>query len=242
MKYLISISYDGTLFYGFERQKNKRTVQGEIERVLTLINKKKVEIKGAGRTDRGVHAYDQKAHFVLNQKVPTERLLKAINSRLPSDIRINNIEVVDDEFHARFDCINKTYKYYINTNEYDIMKNNYLYNYNKKLNIKAMKEASKYLLGAHDYEVFVSGARENYNSIIDRIDIKDNDGILEFTFKGKSFYRYMVRNLMGALLLVGEDKIDAIKVKEMLDKKKNIYHFKTVPACGLYLMEVKYDK
>ena len=240
MRYLISISYDGTLFYGFERQKNKRTIQGEIEKVLTLINKKKVEIKGAGRTDRGVHAYDQKAHFDLDQNVPIERLLKAINSRLPSDIRINSIEVVDKEFHARFNCIRKTYKYYINTNEYDIMKNNYLYNYNKKLNIENMIEASKYLLGPHDFEVFVSGPRENYDSIIESINIKNNNGLLEFTFVGKSFYRYMVRNLMGALLLVGEGKCEPINVKEMLDKKLNIYHFKTVPACGLYLMKVEY--
>ena len=240
MRYLISISYDGTLFYGFERQKNKRTIQGEIEKVLTLINKKKVEIKGAGRTDRGVHAYDQKAHFDLDQNVPIERLLKAINSRLPSDIRINSIEVVDKEFHARFNCIRKTYKYYINTNEYDIMKNNYLYNYNKELNIENMIEASKYLLGPHDFEVFVSGPRENYDSIIESIDIKDNNGLLEFTFVGKSFYRYMVRNLMGALLLVGEGKCEPINVKEMLDKKQNIFHFKTVPACGLYLMKVEY--
>jgi tRNA pseudouridine38-40 synthase len=240
MRYLISISYDGTLFYGFERQKNKRTIQGEIEKVLTLINKKKVEIKGAGRTDRGVHAYDQKAHFDLDQNVPIERLLRAINSRLPSDIRINSIEIVDKEFHARFNCVRKTYKYYINTNEYDIMKNNYLFNYNKELNVDKMKEASKHLLGAHDYEVFVSGERENYNSIIDSIDIKNNDGILEFTFVGKSFYRYMVRNLMGTLLLVGEGKCEPLQVKEMLDKKDNIYHFKTVPACGLYLMKVEY--
>ena len=240
MRYLISISYDGTLFYGFERQKNKRTIQGEIEKVLTLINKKKVEIKGAGRTDRGVHAYDQKAHFDLDQNVPIERLLKAINSRLPSDIRINSIEVVDKEFHARFNCIRKTYKYYINTNEYDIMKNNYLYNYNKELNVENMIEASKYLLGPHDFEVFVSGPRENYDSIIESIDIKNNNGLLEFTFVGKSFYRYMVRNLMGALLLVGEGKCEPINVKEMLDKKQNIYHFKTVPACGLYLMKVEY--
>jgi tRNA pseudouridine38-40 synthase len=242
MKYLISISYDGTNFYGFERQKNKRTIQGEIEKVLTIINKDKVEIKGAGRTDRGVHAYDQKAHFELKQNVPIERLLRAINSRLPSDIRINSIEKVSDEFHARFDCIRKIYKYYINTNEYDIMKNNYLYNYNKKLNINNMIKASNYLLGAHDYEVFVSGERENYNSIIESIDIVDNKGILEFTFTGKSFYRYMVRNLMGALLLVGEDKIKPEQVKEMLDKKQNIYHFKTVPACGLYLMKVEYNQ
>ena len=242
MRYLVSISYDGSLFYGFERQKNKRTIQGEIEKVLTKINKEPVEIKGAGRTDRGVHAYDQKAHFDIKQNISNERLLKAINSRLPGDIRINKICNVTDDFHARFDCIQKTYKYYINTNDYDIMKNNYLYNYNKKLNIKAMKEAAKHLLGAHDYEVFVSGERDNYDSIINDITIKDNDGILEFTFIGKSFYRYMVRNLMGALLLVGEDKIKPECVKEMLDKKENIYHYKTVPACGLYLMKVEYKE
>ena len=143
MRYLIIIPYDGHDFYGFERQPRKRTIQGEIEKVLTLINKSKVEIKGAGRTDRGVHAYDQKAHFELKQNVPITRLKKAINSRLPSDIRINDIKIVDDDFHARFDCVNKTYKYYINTGDYDIMKNNYLYNYNKKLNIKAMKKATK---------------------------------------------------------------------------------------------------
>jgi len=240
MKYLMSISYDGTNFYGFERQKNKRTIQGEIERVLTIINKKNVEIKGAGRTDRGVHAYDQKAHFNLDQSVPIDRLLKAINSRLPDDIRINYIKEVDDKFHARFDCISKTYKYYINTNEYDIMKNNYLYNYNKQLDIKSMKEAANLLLGAHNYQAYVSGERLNYDSIIDSIDISNKDGILEFTFIGKSFYRYMVRNLMGALLLVGENKIEPKCVKEMLDKKENIYHYKTVPACGLYLMKVEY--
>jgi tRNA pseudouridine38-40 synthase len=105
-----------------------------------------------------------------------------------------------------------------------------------------MIKASNYLLGAHDYEVFVSGERENYNSIIESIDIVDNKGVLEFTFTGKSFYRYMVRNLMGALLLVGEDKIKPEQVKEMLDKKQNIYHFKTVPACGLYLMKVEYNQ
>ena len=240
MRYLVSISYDGSNFYGFERQPRKRTIQGELEKVLTKINKSKVEIKGAGRTDRGVHAYDQKAHFDLKQDVPIDRLLKAINSRLPGDMRINSIEEVSEEFHARFDCVRKTYKYYINTKEYDVLKNNYIYNYNKELNIKGMKEASKQLLGAHNFQVFVSGERDNYDSIIESIDIKDNDGLLEFTFVGKSFYRYMVRNLMGALLLVGENKIEPIQVKEMLDKKENIYHFKTVPACGLYLMKVEY--
>ena len=240
MKYLISISYDGSNFYGFERLKNDRSVQGEIEKVLTKIEKEPVEIRGAGRTDRYVHAYDQKAHFELKQNVPIDRLLRAINSRLPSDIRINYIKEVDDNFHARFDCTKKIYKYYINMGPYDIMKNNYLYNYNKKLNVKKMKEAAKYLLGAHSYEAFCSGERENYDSIIDKITIKKDKDILEFTFIGKSFYRYMVRNMMGALLMVGEEKIDPIKVKEMLDTRKNLLDYNTLPACGLYLMKVDY--
>ncbi|MCR4581711.1 MAG: tRNA pseudouridine(38-40) synthase TruA [Bacilli bacterium] len=242
MKYLISISYDGSNFYGFERLKNDRSVQGEIEKVLTKINKEPVEIRGAGRTDRYVHAYDQKAHFELKQNVPITRLKKAINSRLPSDIRINDIKIVDDDFHARFDCVKKVYKYYINTGKYDIMKNNYLYNYNRPLNIKQMKKATKYLLGAHSYKAFCSGERASYDSIIDRITIKKNKDVLEFTFIGKSFYRYMVRNMMGAILMAGEGKIDPIKIKEALDTETNTIDYATLPACGLYLMKVEYNK
>ena len=240
MRYLISISYDGSDFYGFERLKNNRSVQGEIEKVLTKIEKAPVEIRGAGRTDRFVHAFDQKAHFELKQNVPITRLKKAINSRLPSDIRINEIKIVDDNFHARFDCTKKIYKYYINTGKYDIMRNNYLYNYNRKLNIKQMKKAAKYFLGAHSFKAFCSGERDNYDSIIDRITIKKNKDVLEFTFIGKSFYRYMVRNMMGAILMAGEEKIDPIKIKESLDSETNTIDYATLPACGLYLMKVDY--
>lgn len=241
MRYLASISYDGTSFYGFERQPRKRTIQGELEKVLTKINKEKVEIKGAGRTDRFVHAYDQHIHFDLIQNIPVKNILLAMNSYLPSDIRVNKVIKVNDDFHARFNCIQKEYKYYINVGKYDIMKNNYLYNYNKVLNVKEMRKACKYLLGAHSYEAFCSGERENYNSIIDKITISKKNNVLEFTFVGKSFYRYMVRNMMGALMLVGQDKIKPIQVKEMLDEGINKYNYKTVPACGLYLMKVKYD-
>lgn len=240
MRYLASVSYDGSKFYGFQRLKNKKSVQGELEKVLTTINKTMVLVKGAGRTDRGVHALDQKIHFDLNIKIDIPHLLLAINSRLDSAVRVNYIEEVSSDFHARFDCIQKKYQYIINMGEYDLFIDDYVYNYNKKLNIKNMKKASKYLLGVHSFKVFTSGERENYNSIISKVDFKKHGSMLYITFTGVSFYRYMVRNLVGALLLAGEGRMPITGIEEMLSNSKNIYNYMTVPANGLYLMEVKY--
>lgn len=241
MRYLASVSYDGSKFYGFQRLNNKKSVQNEIEKVLTHINKTVVHIKGAGRTDRGVHAIDQKIHFDLNINISDEKLLIAINSRLDKSIRINYLKKVDDNFHARFDVKTKKYQYIINIGEYDLFIDDYVYNYNRKLNIKNMKKASNYLLGPHSFKIFTSGERENYNSIIYDINIKKRGNLLYITFVGVSFYRYMVRNLVGALMLVGEEKVNPIAIKEMIDSEKNIYNFSTVPANGLYLMEVNYE-
>ena len=199
-----------------------------------------VLVKGAGRTDRGVHALDQKIHFDLNIKIDIPHLLLAINSRLDPAVRVNYIEEVSSDFHARFDCIQKKYQYIINMGEYDLFIDDYVYNYNKKLNIKNMKKASKYLLGAHSFKVFTSGERENYNSIISKVDFKRRGSMLYITFTGVSFYRYMVRNLVGALLLAGEGRMPTTGIEEMLSNSRNIYNYMTVPANGLYLMEVKY--
>ena len=125
MKYLITISYDGTNFYGFQRLNNKRTVQKEIEEALTVINKSKVEIKGAGRTDKNVHAYGQKASFSLDVNVPEDRLVNAINSLIGNDLRVIDCIKVDDDFHARFNVLEKEYVYKINNGKYDPL----LYNY-----------------------------------------------------------------------------------------------------------------
>lgn len=239
MRYYIAVSYDGSKFYGFQRLKDKKTVQLELEKALTKINKKTVEVKGAGRTDRGVHALNQGVHFDLEQNIPPERLVNAINSLVYPYIKVNKAMIVDDSFHARFSVKSKTYTYVINLGEFDPIKNDYLYNYNRDLNIKAMKLASKVLLGKHSYEAFTSGQRDNYNSIIDSIKFSKKKDILTITFVGKSFYRYMVRNLVGSLLLVGEGKIKKEDLKEILMGKKR-GNYLTVPASGLYLVDVKY--
>lgn len=239
MRYLISVSYDGSKFYGFQRLDKKKTVQSELEKALTKINKTLVVIKGAGRTDRGVHALDQKVHFDLNVNIPPDRLVNAINSLVEPYIKVNSAAIVENDFHARFNVVSKTYTYVINLGEFDPIRNDYLYNYNHKLNVKKMKQAAKVLLGPHSYEAFTSGKRENYNSIIKSIKFKKKKDILTITFIGKSFYRYMVRNLVGALMLVGEEKITKKDLVDILNNKR-VGNYITVPASGLYLEKIKY--
>ncbi len=241
MRYLITVSYDGSNYYGFEVQPDKMTIQGCLESALKVINKKHVTIKGAGRTDRGVHAYGQVFHVDLDVNVPENGLMSAMNSLLPNDIHITNVKKVSKDIHARFSAKKKTYIYKINIGEYDAINNSHIYNYNKNLDINLMKEASKYLIGMHDYEAYVTGKRDNYNSIIYDIDIYKENSIIYFKFIGKSFYTYMVRNMMGALVLVGAKKIEPICIKEMLDNKENIYHYVALPSNGLYLMKIEYD-
>ena len=240
MRYLISVSYNGSKFFGFQRLDKKKSVQGELEKVLTKLNKTVVYVKGAGRTDRGVHARDQKVHFDLSVDIPPERLIDAMNSMLDNAIRVNSCEIVDENFHARFDVKKKKYVYIINLGKYDPISDDFIYNYNRDLDIKSMKKASKYFIGAHSFEAFTSGERESYNSIIYDITLKRKKDYLVITFVGKSFYRYMVRNMVGALMLVGNGKEKPEVIKTMLEDKSKKANYMTVPANGLYLEKVDY--
>lgn len=240
MRYLITISYDGSKYYGFQRLNNEKSVQSELEKALSKINKSEVLLKGAGRTDRGVHAKGQCCHFDLDVDIPPKRLINAINSLLDKYIRVIDCKYVDKEFHARFNVKEKTYKYIINMGEFDPIKEDYIYNYGYDLNIKNMKKASKYLIGKHSYKVFVSGERENYNSEIFKVKFNCYDNYLTITFIGKSFYRYMVRNMVGALILVGRNRISCDEFKNMIDSDETKYTYMTVPANGLYLESIKY--
>ena len=240
MRYLITVSYDGSKFYGFQKLNNEKSVQGELERALSKINKSQVYVKGSGRTDRGVHALGQCCHFDLNIDINPDRLKNAINSLLDDYVYVSECRVVDDGFHCRFNVKRKTYKYIINIGEYDAINNDYLYNYCYDLDIRSMKKASKYLLGKHNYHVFVSGDRDNYNSEIFDIKFYKDDRLLIIKFIGKSFYRYMVRNLVGALMLVGKNKITIDEFKSMIDSDETKFTYITVPSNGLYLEKVEY--
>ena len=240
MKYLITVSYDGSKYYGFQRLNDLPSIQKELEDALSVINKDRVEVKGSGRTDRGVHALGQRCHFELKYDIPCDRLINAINSLLSNYVRVIDCIKVDDDFHARFNVKRKKYKYIINMGKYDVIKEDYLYNYCKKLDIKSMKRASKYLIGKHSYKVFVSGERDNYNSEIFNINYNKDKNILTIEFIGKSFYRYMVRNMVGTLIEIGEGKRRSEEIIDIISSEDRTRAGKTAAARGLFLRNVFY--
>lgn len=246
MKYFMTYSYDGTNFYGYQKQPGKRTIQGEIEEVLKQINDgKNVSISSSGRTDAGVHALNQRAHFVLDINISPDRLIRGLNSLLPSDIYVKNIDIVDDEFHARFNAIGKEYIYKINMGEYNPLERNYVHQYCRRLDIISMERGIKYLEGTHNFKSFVKTDEEieDYVRKISQATIvRDNKDVnkIIITFVGTGFLRYMVRNMVGLLIEIGEGKRKPEDIMDILKQEDRKFAGKTAPACGLYLRNVFY--
>lgn len=242
MKYLISIKYDGSKFYGFQKLSEHETIQAKIEEALSIINKAPITIKGAGRTDRGVHALDQKASFNLDIDIDCEHLKMALNSLVKPYIYITDVKVVDNDFHARFNTIKKEYIYKINMGEYNPLKVDYELQINRQLNLAKMQECANIFIGGHNFKNFVAGTRDNYDCIIYSIDFQILNDILEIKFIGKSFYRYMVRNLVGAMLDVEKGKITLEEVLEALNNYEKEQQFSTALPQGLYLNKITYEE
>lgn len=246
MRYFMTFSYDGTNFAGYQKQPRERTIQKVLEDAIKEINAgKSVNVCASGRTDAGVHALNQKAHFDLDTNITCDKLLKGINSLLPDDIYVKKIEEVDDNFHARFNAIGKEYIYKINMGEYNPIERNYCYQYNHKLDISAMERGLKYLEGEHNFKSFTKANDE----IVDYVrtismtsivrDSKDLNKII-ITFVGTGFMRYMVRNMVGLLIEIGEGKRNSEDIINILKEEDRTVAGKTAPACGLYLRNVFY--
>ena len=206
MRYFARISYDGSHFEGFQRLKNGRGVQNEIEHVLSVLAHHEVKVKGAGRTDRGVHALDQCIHFDFDLDI----------------------------------SVRKTYVYKVYRGEKNPFLEDYTYPYYQEIDLDKMRECSMVFLGAHSFHNFVSGERDNYDSEIFAFDIKEEGDYLLFTLEAKSFYRYMVRSIVGAVMDVGSGRADIKEVQDALasfSKKQ----FSIVPPQGLYLTKIEYQ-
>jgi tRNA pseudouridine38-40 synthase len=241
-RYLIDFSYSGANFSGYQKQPGKRTVQDEIEKVLSSINNNSVKLTSSGRTDALVNAIHQKAHFDLDKKIETYKLNGALNSYLPDDIYVNSVTKVDNLFHARYMVKSKTYEYLINTGYYNPLLRTHVYQYCKPLNIRKMKKAVKYFIGKHDFTTFVSAedkkedkVREIYDASVD-----EKEGIIKITFKGSGFLKYQVRNMVGTLIKIGEEKVLPDIILSLLEKKDRKCAFLCAPAQGLTLTDVKY--
>ncbi len=242
MRFLITFSYDGSNFNGFSKQDNLRTVQGEMENVLKFINNKETKIVASGRTDKGVHAIKQVCHADISVNITEYKLKCAMNSLLPSDIHVISTKVVDDNFHARYMVYEKVYEYKLNMGEYNPIERNYVYQFNKKLDLNKMIEGSKYLIGTHDFKAFTPNKdiRNNYIREIRSIDINEKNDILTFTFRGNGFIKYQIRNMVGLLIQVGLNKKEIDDVKKILDSKNRSNGFRTSHPEGLYLKDVIY--
>ena len=184
MRFLITFSYDGTNYSGYQKQKGKHTIQEEVEKVLKSINNDKyTKLESSGRTDKGVHALCQKAHVDIDVDITEYKLKRAMNSLLPPDIHVIETKKVDNKFHARYEVKEKEYKYLLNMGEYDPTRRNTCYQYNRELDVNSMKEAIKYFIGEHDFESFTPTVdkRENNVRIITKATICGGTTIRSYT-------------------------------------------------------------
>lgn len=246
---LLIIQYDGTFFSGWQKQPGRRTVQGEIEKVLTKLCCQTIEINGTSRTDTGVHAYGQAATFKGDYAIPVENIKKAANNLLPEDIYILSAEEVDDDFHARFSSKGKTYEYKIlYTKEKDIFSRNYYYNICKELDIASMKKACGYFIGSHDFRAFMSSGsnitdtvREIYdlNISVKKKTASKEEIIIKVT--GNGFLYNMVRIITGTLVEVGLKKIEPEEIMDIIESKNRNMAGHIAPAGGLYLKEIYFS-
>ena len=243
MRYLMTFSYDGTNYNGYQKQPNKNTIQDEIESALKIINNKNITIHASGRTDSKVHALNQKAHFDLEKEIKEEKLKKAINSLTTPSIYVKKIEKVNNDFHARFDVVEKEYIYKINLGEYNPIERNYVYQYNKKLDIDEIEKSLKYLIGPHNFKSFTKTniEKDDYIRTIYDINISLDRDILTITFRGNGFLRYMVRNIVGTLIEIGENKRKSTDIKHIIESEDRTLAGKTASPVGLYLKDVKYN-
>ena len=237
------IEYDGTNFFGWQRQKKIRTIQGELERVLKKIFKKKIEINGSGRTDAGVHAYGQVATFEADILMPLKNLKTAINKNLSKDVNIIDLSFEEEGFHARYSAVGKTYVYKVfNSKKRDVFTSNYRYYYEYDLDYAIMVKASKLLLGTNDYSSFLASGSSVTNTVrtIEKIEIVKKNDCIFFTYTGDGFLYKMIRIMTALLLEVGNNRISLENVLETIKKPSRKYTSIVAPSNGLYLKEVYY--
>ena len=241
--YLCSVSYNGAYFYGWQKQPRYRnTVEEEIENLLSKLLDSKIDIVGAGRTDKGVHALNQYFNFETDKEFDLEHLKYAFNRLIGPYIRLNSIKEVEKDMHARFSVKAKIYMYKVNIGPKDPFNEKTVYQLNRKVDVKAISDASYLFIGKHRFFNFTTKEEDDKDYVREIYDIEvtvDND-ILTIKMIGNGFMRYMVRMIVGTLLKYGLGKIKLEKIKELLESKEPLGGATKAPAEGLYLFDVAY--
>ena len=241
MRYFIDISYNGKNYHGWQIQKNAVTVQSTIQDVISKILGKSTDIVGSGRTDTGVHAKSQVAHFDVNKEVDNDFIYR-VNAFLPQDISINSVNQVVDNSHARFDAISREYIYKIHDLKSPFVDGLSTF-YNKKINMDLINEACSTIMKNLDFRSFskVTTEVKNFNCTISHASIQRKNNFYLFKFCANRFLRGMVRALVGTLLQLNDGKINLKEFKLIFEKKNREYAGPSAPPYGLYLNKVNYN-
>jgi tRNA pseudouridine38-40 synthase len=249
MNYRLLLQYDGTGFHGWQVQANLRTVQGELTRVLSLLDDRQVTVHGSGRTDAGVHAEGQVANVLLQREINPGKLRSAVNGNLEADVRVLSVDIVPEDFHARYSAIGKTYCYRVlNGPVMSPFWRIYAIQESRKVDVQAMLQCGKLFLGEHEWTAFSSAQSDSESRVrtltqldlTQRRDQRNHCDLIEFTISADGFLRYMVRSIVGTLLAVGRQEIDETVVKRAIEEGDRSLVGPTAPAHGLTLVRVAY--
>jgi tRNA pseudouridine38-40 synthase len=243
-RYQIKVEYDGTNFVGWQYQKNGLSIQEILQKAIFQFSNEKVSITGAGRTDAGVHAIGQVAHFDLKKKFKKKNFILGVNQYIGKNpVTILNIKKTNDKFHSRFDAKERTYQYVIINRQSPLaLQKNKAWHIRKKLDLKAMKKAAKLLLGTHDFSTFRAsscGAKSPIKTL-NKVSIKKDKEKIILKFTSKSFLQQQVRSMVGCIKYLGEGKWTFDEFKNAFKSKKRSNCAPPAPSCGLYLTKISY--
>jgi tRNA pseudouridine38-40 synthase len=240
----LTIQFDGTSYHGWQTQRSDRTVQKTIQDALSKILNISVKLHGSGRTDAGVHALGQVAHFATESDMGSKNLIKGVNSLLPPDIAVRKAEEVDPDFHSRFSAKSRIYWYLIwNFPERSPFYAKYSWHIIKPLDLSAMRQSAESLIGVHDFTSFQGSDKEKVSPVREVMAIRFKRvyrNMIISEIKANAFLKHMVRNIIGTLADVGKERLTIDGFKEIIDKKDRRCAGATAPAHGLFLKEVKY--
>jgi tRNA pseudouridine38-40 synthase len=250
MNFKLLIQYDGTDFHGWQIQDEQRTVQGELMRVLSLLDDRPVTVHGSGRTDAGVHAEGQVASVHLERQITPAKLRNAINGNLDRDVRVLFAKVAPDDFHARYSAIGKTYVYRLVHGP--IMSPfwaRFAHQEARPIDLERIRSCARLFLGEHDWTAFSAAQADTESRLrtVSNVAISagwDGRGLcdlIEFTVSANGFLRYMVRSIVGTLLAAGRGEIEADTIGRAIREGDRNLVGATAPACGLTLLRVQYD-
>jgi tRNA pseudouridine38-40 synthase len=245
----VTLSYDGSEFSGFQRQSNARSVQAELETALAPIEGRRVVVFGAGRTDAGVHALGQVASFRLSNKIAAQDLFRALNAKLPGDVRVLVVEEMAAGFNARFHARSKVYRYRIsNTRVLSPFQRKYAWHISRGLDLDSMRAAAHELTGEHDFASFqaLGGSVRTSTRTVTRSEwteepLAGGGRLLTYEIAGTGFLKYMVRTIVGTLVEVGDGRRTPPSLRELLNSRSRAAAGPTAPPSGLYLVRVDYD-